>query len=475
LLSDLRYHLRQGSSLLGAVGLLLVLVTPLARFRLLQPAAYSEQLSALDSYWMRPFPLSEKLLTFGQNYLFGLSPAYWFLPNEVDLSRHRMLGMGHLPLLLLPLVLIGLGVCLARLRSPIHRVVLIAVLAAPFSAALVAISITRVLSMVVPVALLAALGLDRCAGWLAGRVRPALLSGLVALTLGGSSLLMLRSALVDGPTWFSDYGLGGMQYGSQQIFAEAVPQLLASNPDDRLLISPTWANNPNSFLDFFLTPAQNGRVELINIDAFTVARHNLDPAHELFIMPDYEYARAQQSGKFVLDRPERIIPYPDGRPGFYVVRLRYADNVDELFAADRAARASLVEDQADLDGPLTVAHSLLDMGSVSDIFDGDLDTLMRGFESNPLVIELRFAAPRPVTGVTLTVGSMDFRLRLVGVPADGGPELTVEQDYTGLPPDPTVRLDLPGGARRLRSLRLEILQPGQGEVAHIHVRELGLR
>ena len=40
--------------------------------------------------------------------------------------------------------------------------------------------------------------------------------------------------------------------------------------------------------------------------------------------------------------------YPDGQPGFYFVRMRYADNVDTIFAAERQARQVLQEDSATL-------------------------------------------------------------------------------------------------------------------------------
>ncbi len=477
LLSDLRYHLRQGwRVLVGASGALLLVALPLARFRLMQPDAYTAQLRALDSYWTHTIPLGEKLTTFGANYLAGLSPAYWFLPNTVDLDRHRMLDMGHLPLAYLPFILVGLGICLARLRSPTHRVLLVAMLAAPFSAALVAVSITRVLAMLVPAAMIFTLGLDRCYGWVAGRLRYGLAAGAVALALGASSLLLLRTALVDGPTWFTNYTLDGMQYGAQQLFGEAIPELLAREPDTQLLVSPTWANNPNTYLEFFLSPAQASRVQLINIDAFMVARQPLDPAHQIFIMPPYEFDRAIKDRKFIVDQPEQILPYPNGQPGFYVVRMRYVATVDAIFAADRVARAQLVEDQVDIGGqPVTVAHSALDIGAPVNIFDGDPSTLMRGFEANPLIIELRFPQPRRIGGVTLTVASMDFTLRVIGTTTDGGPQVIAEQRYVGLPPDPTVSLDLPSGVRELRTLRLEILQAGAGEVAHVHVRELALR
>ena len=59
---------------------------------------------------------------------------------------------------------------------------------------------------------------------------------------------------------------------------------------------------------------------------------------------------SQASRKFVLLPPERIMAYPDGQPGFYFVRMRYADNVDAVFAAERQARQALKEDGATLDG-----------------------------------------------------------------------------------------------------------------------------
>ncbi|MEI8307393.1 MAG: antitoxin family protein [Chloroflexales bacterium] len=476
LLSDLRYHLRQGWRVIsGASAALLVAVVPLARFRVLKPDAYAGQMRALDSYWTHTIPLGEKLATFGATYLAGMSPTYWFLPNTVDLERHRMAGMGHLPLAMLPFIVVGLGVCVIRLRSPIHRVVLVAVLAAPFSSALVAVSITRVLAMVVPAAILFAIGLDCCYRWVAGRLHYRIAAGVVALTLSVASLLLLRTALTDGPTWFTNYGMAGMQYGAQQLFGEAIPDLLAREPDTQLLVSPTWANNPNAYLDFFLSPIQISRVQMINIDAFTVSRQPLDPARQIFVMPPDEYERAVKDSKFIVSPPERIIPYPNDQPGFYVVRMRYVDNVDTVFAADRAARAQLVAEQMDIGGPVTVAHSLLDMGTPENLFDDNPNTLIRGFEANPLVIELRFAQPRSIGGVKLTVGSMNFTLRLIGTPADGGPQIIAEQRYNGLPPDPTVSLDLPGGTRKLSVLRLEISPAGAEEVAHVHVRDLALR
>ena len=475
LLLDIRHHLRQPPRIiLGAIGLALILAIPFLRFRMLQPVGVENHLFALHSYWTKPLPLGEKLATFAGNYLKGLSPIYWFLPNDTDLDRHRWLGLGHLHLLTAPLIIAGLLVCLRNWRSAAHRAVLVAVLAAPFSAALVDIGITRVLAMVLPAALLACLGLEAVfnllkhwASYRAVAIGTTLICSFVGIG-------MLRSALSEGPTWFTNYGLGGMQYGAQQIFGEAIPEVLRADLESRLLVSPTWANNPNTFPTFFLSPAQQARMEFINIDAFTVSRRELSP-QMLFVMPDYEYERALSSGKFVIEAPERIISYPDGRPGFYFARMRYVDNIDALFAADRAARQQLVENQVTIgEQAVTLKHSLLDMGQPSDMFDGDVNTLLRGMEANPLVFELSFSEPRQLGGFDLTVASMNADLKVIITDA-GGATSSGTQSYIGQPFDPTLSYSLPNGPQLISHLRIELTQLNAGEVAHVHVRELVLR
>jgi len=477
LLSDARYHVRQERHLLVNAALLLALLAmPLARFRFLHPDATTNQLRSLYSYWFLRIPLSEKLATFAGNYFQGLSPGYWFFPNEDDLVRHRMKDMGNLALITLPFVLLGLGVCLRQWLSSAHRALLIAVLAAPFSAALVGIDITRVLAMVVPATLLTCLGFDQVLEWLRKRVSFA----TIPLAIGGGALLtimsfgLLRTALVNGPTWYHDYGLGGMQYGAEQLFG-TIPEELAKSPDMHMHVSPNWANNPNTFLLFFLNEEQRNRIDMMNVDAFLLAKRDLD-ASQLFVMLADEYQRAAASHKFVMQPPERIMTYPDGQPGFYFVRMRYADNVDTIFAAERLARQALQEDSATLDGQqILVRHSMLDAGQVADLFDDDDHTLMRGLEANPLIIELEFPSPRTVGSLGVTVGSMNFGLKLIATPADGSAPREAAMEYRNLPDDPHVDLALPVGTPPISKLRIEITNLNQGDVANIHVREINLR
>jgi hypothetical protein len=474
LLSDWRYHVSQRPKLLaGAVVLLLLVAVPYVRYRVLHRNVVRDQLQVLQSYWIRPIPLEEKLGIFAKNYVRGLEPVYWFTPDRYDLERHRMKGMGFLPRSLAPLALIGLVVCVVRVRSPAHRVALIAPLGVPFAAAAASIGIMRVLSMVVPFTLFTCIGMEALLGRLRDpRWRGAISIGL-AMALSAGSLWMMRTALVEGPTWYRNYGLYGMQYGSSQVFG-AIREELERSPNTKVRLSPTWANNPNAFVHYFLTDWQKPRVSFGNMDPWTQSKKELDP-NLLFVLTPLEYAAARAGGKFVL-RVNRTLPYPDGTTGFYFARVRYSDRIDALLDADLAERRRLVETTAVVQGePAVVRHSPLGLGQVSDALDGKPDTLVRGAQANPFVLEFEFPDGRSVSGVVLDVGTMDFRLRVELQSVSTGKPLVFTGDFSKLGSDPHLDFAFPRGPHRVSRARIEISNVGSGETAEIHVRDVAFR
>ncbi len=478
LLSDLPYHLRHWKTVLIALGLVAVLALPIVRFRLTQPDSLSQHLRAIDSYWFKDMPLAEKLRQFARTYAYGLSPQYWFTPNAHDLARHRFGQLGHLSIVVLPFFLVGLGVSLARIRQATYRVVLLCALAAPAGAALVDVTITRVMAFNVPAALFCTLGLEAVMRFLAKRIpapRRAMQTAApvaVFAVMSLASLLLLRYALVGGPRWFSDYGLYGMQYGARQLFEEAIPEYLAQDPDTQIMVSSTWANGADTFIRFFIPKALQSRVQMLNIDHYMDARRTLDD-HILLVMTPSEYEEALASPKFKTVDVDRIIRYPDGKPGFYFARLTYADDLDELLAAERTERSRPVTDQAMINGvPAQITHSLLEAGQVSDLFDADPFTLVRGLEANPIVFDITFAEPRPVETLTATFGSMDFALT-VSAYAPGATEPVVyAREYRDMPPDPTVEIVFDRGPELVEWVVIEALHLTAGPEAKIHVRDL---
>ena len=486
--SDLRYHLRQWRTVLVGLLFVAVLAVPLLHFRAQQPGSFSQHLRAIDSYWFRDTPLVQKIQQFVKTYAYGLSPQYWFFPNEHDLMRHRMKGYGNLSIAVLPFILIGIVLCFRRIRSAPQRTVLLAALAAPAGAALVDVTITRVMAFVVPASILAGLGLDSMLQFLTQRLHRSTYDGeapgsrkgwvytIVALVVFGvfslAGLGILRDALVNGPLWYRDYGLYGMQWGAKQLFADAIPEVLAKEPNTLVLVTSTWANGADTFIRFFLPKDLQGRVQMLNIDYFMSARRDLTP-DMLLVMTPSEYEQALASHKFDRIDVERLIPYPDGSPGFYFARLAYAGNLDDVLAQEKAARSKPVTEEVVIDGQtVQVSHSQFDSGRMSDIFDGDTFTLARGMEANPLVFEFTFPEERTVSGLRATFGSGDYTLTVKVFPADDSEARVYTQTYEGLPPDPNLELLFDEGAQSVKKLRLEIQQHNTGDPAHIHVREL---
>ncbi len=474
-ISDVRYHLRNREVVLRGLLLATVLAIPLIEFRLSHPQAIHEHLRVIGSYWTQAIPLQNKLLMFSQKYLYGLSPQYWFLPNSQDLPRHRMAGFGQMQTLVFPLVLLGLAVCIAKWRSSPHRAVILAALATPVGAALLDIGVPRVLAFIIPANLLAAIGLEWIVAHWKERLPYRPIAVILFLGLSWANFAMLRTALTQGPLWFQDYGLYGMQYGARQVFEEAIPEYLAKDPEAQILVSSTWANGAENFLQFFITPQELHRVRMDGIDTYLFRKLPLDD-RMIFVMTALEYQKASQSPKFNMVTAEKIIPYPDGSPGFYFTRLRYADNVDAIFAAEQEARRQLVTGPVSLDGKLVeLRYSQIDMGEPSLIFDNDPFTLMRGLEVNPFILEFIFPQPRHVGGVTADLGLINSTLTAkLYTDLDAEPATFASVFPSANNGDPNIEMPLPDAPERVSKVRIEILDVASGERANIHIRELHL-
>lgn len=478
LMSDARYHWRTFRTnpklLLAAVVVAVLLAAPYVRSTVENGDETFRHLRILDSYWTQPISMSEKLDRLQQEYRFGLSPDYWFAPeNDRDLIRHQMKGYGLLLPITLPFLLIGLFLCLKNFKHSRYRVVLITLLIAPLGGILVATLILRVLIMVIPAALLTSLGLIAVLTWLTKRVAYRPLAIGVFAVVGAFNLFMLYDALTNGPLWYTDYGMGGLQYGGEQIFSEIHSELERA-PHTQVMVSPNWANGTNT-LQWFFAP-EEPRVQMVNIDAYKFSQLPLDDNTLLVMTPD-EYARTIDDPKFSDIRVERTIPYPNGQAGFYFVRLKYSPRAAEIFAAEDAARRKPVTETIELDGqPVTVLHSQFDMGQIVNAFDGDPYTLVRTLVDNPAIIEITFAEPRMLTGMDLTTATMDYTAKAILTPADGSAPLVYTHDFIKQGPDPKVNFTFdPPPAVPVKTLRLEVKDLNTLGDAHIHIREIKLK
>ena len=470
---DARYHWQNPRAVGLGLAVAALLALPYLRFQVGHPGDLGQRLRLVDSYLVRPdLGPSEKAARFVEEYAQGLSPLYWYAPDTgVDLIRHRMKGYGNLWWPTLPLALLGLAMSLRCWRDPAHRALLVAALTAPAGAALAGIQVTRVLVFVIPAALLTALGADvilKAAERRLGQVRVAAAAfGLLTLTSGW----MLRGALVNGPTWYSDYGLTGMQYGARQVFGEA-GEYLEQHPGSRVWLFPTWLNGAEVLRRFFAPNEPD--LLLKNLDELLAERSNsLEGA--LLILTREDYQRVVESGKFAAVSVEKTLPLPDGTPGFYLARMAYSAQADALFEAEREAESRMLDEEILMGGrPVVVRHTPFEAGSLADLFDGDPDTRVLTAGANPLVIELDFGEAVRITGLTLTADMPDLRLTFQGF-AEGLQPARYEAEFRnrGADHDLDIAFDPPPGLISRVVIEIEDLHAPPG--TSVALRELALR
>ncbi|MBN1230863.1 MAG: hypothetical protein JXA19_03240 [Anaerolineales bacterium] len=467
-ISDFKYHRQQWKTALVALGVLLICVLPFIRFLITHPAANTDHLRMLASYWVQPIPLSEKISQYLKEYFYGLSPGYWYLKNDRDLARHLMGSYGNLWLPTLPFLLTGLILTFTRLKQPAYRLLLFTLLAAPSGAAIVGIGITRTLVFVIPVALLTSLGLIFFVGLLE-KIRDIRIPIAVSLFIVFSAFnfYLLGDALINGPLWETDYGLSGMQFGAKQLFTH-IQEYQKQNPQDELTVSSIWANGPDIVARFFLKEIN---FEFGSADSFLFT-HVEDSEHKVLVAIPQEYGQIVESGKFsTIDIVDRIL-CPDGSTCFYFLKLKYSDKFEDILAREMAERRTLVKSSIEVNGqPAIVLHSQLDIGEMELVFDGDPFTVTRTIEANPYVMEFSFQQPLIIHSMELTIGSADLEVTLITLDDDGKDGFSQIFHVTGSVDHPTMKviLDDPQTARHFR---VSIFAPHEPEPGHVHLWEL---
>jgi hypothetical protein len=467
IISDIKYHRENWKLILKAFGVAILLALPYVRFLAAHGSENYRHLIILQSYWLSDKSLVQKLGVFGTEYLQGLNPIYWFLPNRVDIVRHLMKGYGHFLLVTLPFFLAGIVQCVRFFRKSEYRAMLIFFLAAPAGAALVELGVTRALFMVIPAALLTAIGFELVLAWLERhRVSHNALAGGLFAGLAIFNFYILRDAVINGPVWYNDYGLGGMQYGGKELFGET-RQFLKENPRTFMVITPSWANGADILARFFHDDPQP--FQLGSIDGYIDQKRTITP-NTVFVVTPEELVRLKDTGKFTNLRILKTMPYPNGKPGFYFIKIDYVPNIDDIFKAEKASRLSYNETTMNLeDGtPLRIRYSALDMGPIQNAFDGNEGTLIRSEQANPLRMQLFFNEPKDIRTIAVRVGGTPTEVTAeVYLPGANNP-LIFKSEKPETPDPRDVVIDF---GRLLKTSRVDISTRSvrDGEPAHVHI------
>jgi hypothetical protein len=158
---------------------------------------------------------------------------------------------------------------------------------------------------------------------------------------------------------------------------------------------------------------------------------------------------------------------------FAFTRLTPMNHAEQPVEAGPVLPAGLITDEIDLgDQTIQMSHSALDIGQAKDVFDGDIETLMRGLEANPFIIDLQFSQPQVIKGLIMDFGRMDFVMRVKVYGTDGAEPISYQGEYRQQPDIPHLDMDFVNGPKQVKHIYIEIEQLQPPEEVHIHVREI---
>jgi hypothetical protein len=209
-----------------------------------------------------------------------------------------------------------------------------------------------------------------------------------------------------------------------------------------------------------------------SVDSYIQNMQVLDSSTTL-VMLSNEYDDLIKSEKFTDIHIKKMIPYPDGKPGFYFIKMRYVDNVEEIFNLEKIARHELIgADMILQDGSLAGVHfSPLDLGTIKDVLDGDVQTIARSWEANPFQFIFDFPEPRMINEIMLTVGGeptrieMDLWTSMDAIPA----QFVLNLEET---PDPRMALVKVNLQQPVIKAEIQVYNLNESEPAHVHVWEI---
>lgn len=399
-------HRRLWRQWLLFVALLALLLAPYAALQITRPAEALRRLEAAGFADFRNLSPIGKFEHFGHEYLRALDPRFWFTwsgtSHDGPMQRHVIPKLPLVPIWFAPFSLLGLALCLLRIRRPESRTVLAFLLAVPVPASLLEINNHRCLPVGAFLVLLAGIGLGEVVSWVPVRRcgRRAVGAGLTGF-LVGYAIWFGSHARNESIRHYSDYGFYGLQMGSPQLFS-----WIRQNSDrfPAFYAASDLFNKGDALASFFLPQTTLNKFEIADLD--DICRGRLAwPEGAAFLFPVGFLANTRSAGCPLGARVLYTVADPLGRPVMIAGSLTKGPGFAAWVAEqEKTSRLPLTETTAAYGHIVTIEHPPLDMGSVDDLLDGKPSTVTRTHQVNPARYTITFRAARRLreVGVQLT-------------------------------------------------------------------------
>jgi hypothetical protein len=470
LLSDINYHLQKIQTVSKAFALTCACLIPYGLFFIHYPESPAMHMEMYSTILTSNIPMGEKLKMILNSYLSGLTHHFWFEWERANI-RHQIKDLAHLLPATAPFFYLGLGLTLFHIKKSSSRLVLILILASSTGAAFVKPEITRNLTFLVPACLLILTGTDFLIQRTPFRALRSGIPSVLFILLSLYSFSLTITCLKKSPFWFDLYTLHGLQWGSKQLVRDAIPEYLKQHPDETIYLATEWANSPDYITSFFNSPPN---VHFDDINPYLETLQELPKG--TFIITESQFQKIVQSKILEFRHTREVMCFPDGSRAFHFLKLRYAENASTLITEAVRERQQLSTGYVrTIDHQIwKVRHSLMDMGDIKMLFDGDKKQLARGGGGHPFIVEIDFPQNKVLHGVEVVFIQEN---NLTAIPKNEKGECL--GTFSGKlkktdPIFPLLRVGFPDLKQPVRSIRLEMREENKAdfEAVIMHVKEI---
>ena len=250
--------------------------------------------------------------------------------------------------------------------------------------------------------------------------------------------------------------------------------LLRNYPQKRLFLSSTWAHSPEIFFDFYKIK----RYVQIGDPSNILREEEPNLSKMLLIISKDDYEKLHASNLVTINEEKVLINYPNGQPGFYLMRMDYKPEFlkakEDIKVEELAYTTHTISNGIE---PFEVQMQKIDMGPTELLFDGDDYTLVRGARANPFNIILKWPNPSKIYKQAIIITSHHNKLAVTGQIVCGNGQINQcdfkKEAFTKFGAKWSCSFEACQLAKATFSLRNPEI--AEGERANIHINEISFK
>ncbi len=403
LVMDFRYHWQRKKEFLLFLAALLAALLPWLFYLRNNPQVYVQKLASMQPVWSQSNSVLETVWKMLPGFLIGFNPLNWAAVQNSSAPAFPLGPFRGVPLFYLFLLPVGVFFLMTMIKKPTRWVWVM--LFSPVVYTLLQPFTPFQMAAVLPAYfLLIGIALNAFFLFLSKKI-PRHTNWFIPLTMGlmtAYGFFFLQQAMTHQQDWVNPYALKKSPFDSQEIF-DFIKRYETAHPEKKYALNRTWSDHPWVLQQFFADDIDGVEYDVLHayIDSVRV-----DLKDTLFLLDQKEMEQVSESGKFMEPFILNTFHLPDGSPLYYFVELTYKPEINSIIQAEMDVRREPRKETITWMGqPVEVYFPALEIGPITNLVDGNEDTLIKTDRVNPLNLVFEFSEPISVSEVQFGVGT----------------------------------------------------------------------